>query len=108
MATLHIEHPITDLDTWLGAFNNFAGARSDAGVTAQQVRQPVGDPCYVVVDLEFDDANAAQAFKEFLESVVWQSRDLSPGLDGTPTARVLRRRWSVSPTPSPRTCRRPR
>jgi hypothetical protein len=32
---------------------------------------------------------AATAFKELLEGVVWQSKDLSPGLDGAPTARVL-------------------
>ena len=89
MATLHIEHAITDLDTWLGAFNSFADARRNAGVQAQRVRQPVGDPRYIVVDLEFDDPEAAHGFKEFLEGVVWQSSDLSPGLDGMPTARVL-------------------
>lgn len=89
MVTLHIEHPITDLDTWLGAFTKFADARKNAGVREQRVRQPVGDPRYIVVDLEFDDSEAAHAFKEFLEGVVWQSEDLSPGLDGVPTARVL-------------------
>jgi hypothetical protein len=89
MATLQIEHPITDLDTWLGAFNGFAEARRNAGVRAQRVRQPDGDPRYIVVDLEFDDLEAAQGFKGFLEGVVWQSKDLSPGLDGVPTARVL-------------------
>ncbi|HEU5301252.1 MAG TPA: hypothetical protein VFW06_03325 [Acidimicrobiia bacterium] len=89
MTTLHIEHPITDLDTWLDAFNSFADARRNAGVRAQQVRQPVGDARYIVVDLEFDDPEAAHGFKEFLEDVVWQSKDLSPGLDGVPTARVL-------------------
>ena len=89
MATLHIEHPITDLSTWLDAFNQFADARKDAGVRAQRVRQPVGDAHYIVVDLEFDDAEAAAGFKELLEGVVWQSKDLSPGLDGVPTARVL-------------------
>lgn len=89
MATLHIEHQITDLDTWLEAFNNFAEARKNAGVRSQQVRQPVGDAHYIVVDLEFDDFDAAQGFKEFLEGVVWQSKDLSPGLSGNPTARLL-------------------
>ncbi len=89
MATLHIEHPVTDLDTWVEAFNNFASARENAGVRAQRVRQPVGDARYIVIDLEFDDAEAAHGFKEFLEGVVWQSKDLSPGLDGEPTARVL-------------------
>ena len=33
---------------------------------------------------------AAEQFKAFLESVVWQSQDLSPGLAGTPQARILR------------------
>ena len=90
MATLHIEHPISDLGTWLGAFNQFADARSDAGVKAQRIHQPVDDDKYIVVQLDFDTVEAAQQFKVFLESVVWQSRDLSPGLAGTPLARVLR------------------
>jgi hypothetical protein len=37
MRTLHIEHPITDLDTWVAAFNRFADARRDAGVRAERV-----------------------------------------------------------------------
>ena len=90
MATLHIEHPISDLDTWLGAFNQFADARRDAGVTAQRVYQPVGDDRYIVVQLVFATEEAAEKFKGFLETVVWQSRDLSPGLAGSPVARVLR------------------
>ena len=89
MATLHIEHPISDLDVWLGAFTNFADARKNAGVRAQRVRQPVDDARFIVVDLEFDDAEAARGFQTFLEDVVWQSRELSPGLDGVPVARVL-------------------
>jgi hypothetical protein len=89
VTTLHIEHPITDLGTWLEAFNGFAEARKNAGVRAQRVRQPVDDAQYIVVDLDFDDDDAARSFKEFLEGVVWQSKDLSPGLGGVPTARVL-------------------
>jgi len=90
MATLHIEHPISDLGTWLGAFNQFADARRDAGVTAERIHQPVDDDRYIVVQLDFDSVEAAGQFKGFLESVVWQSRELSPGLAGSPTARVLR------------------
>jgi hypothetical protein len=89
VTTLHIEHRITDLETWLGAFHRFEGARSDAGVRSQRIRQPADDPRYIVVDLEFDDVDAATGFKAFLEEVVWQSTDLSPGLDGAPSARVL-------------------
>lgn len=89
MITLHIEHAITDLATWSEAFSRFEQARHDAGVTAQHVRQPVDDDRYIVVDLDFDDVDAAMEFKAFLESVVWQSRDLSPGLSAAPSARVL-------------------
>ena len=88
MAPLHIEHPITSLDTWLDAFNRFADARANAGVTHQRVQQPVDDHGYIVVDLEFADVDAANASTQFLETVVWQSEDLSPGLGGTPTARA--------------------
>jgi hypothetical protein len=88
MATLHIEHPITDLSTWLTAFNGFADARKNAGVVRQRVQQPIGDERYIVVDLDFDDPEAAFAFKQFLEDMVWQTKELSPGLDGVPTARV--------------------
>ena len=90
MPTLHIEHPISDLETWLGAFNHFADARREAGVRGQRVHQPIDDSEYIVVQLEFETTEAAEEFQGFLETVVWQSRDLSPGLTGTPMARVLR------------------
>ena len=90
MATLHIEHPISDLDTWLGAFDQFADARRQAGVTAQRIHQPVDDDKYIVVQLDFDNMDAAERFKGFLETVVWKSEDLSPALAGTPRARLLR------------------
>src|SRR4051794_8746618 len=90
MATLHIEHPITDLATWLGAFDQFAEARRGAGVSSQRIYQPVDDENYIVVQLDFDSPEAAGAFKEFLETVVWKSPELSPGLAGVPRARILR------------------
>jgi hypothetical protein len=89
MATLHIEHPISDLDVWMLAFNRFADARSGAGVTAERIQQPVDDANYIVVQLDFDTPEAAGNFKHFLETVVWASPENSPGLAGTPQARVL-------------------
>jgi len=47
MPTLHIEHPITDLGTWLGAFNRFSETRKNAGVIAQRVHQPTDDDKYL-------------------------------------------------------------
>jgi hypothetical protein len=90
LPTLHIEHPISDLGTWLKAFQQFADARRQAGVTAQRIHQPVDDDQYILVQLDFDTVDSAERFKSFLESVVWRSEDLSPALAGTPRARVLR------------------
>ena len=89
MATLHIEHPITDLQTWPGAFARFEEARKRAGVRAHRVHQPLDDDKYIYVSLDFDGPDEASSFKEFLEKNVWTSADASPGLAGAPTARVL-------------------
>lgn len=89
MPTLHIEHPIVDITVWKTAFDRFADARTQAGVRAERIRQPVDDPHYVVVDLEFDTTADAEKFREFLHSVVWASAGNSPGLAGTPRTRIL-------------------
>jgi hypothetical protein len=89
MTTLHIEHAITDLRTWLDAFARFGQARANAGVRSQTIHQPVDDDKYIYVRLGFDSVEQANAFKQFLETKVWSSRDASPGLAGTPWARVL-------------------
>jgi hypothetical protein len=87
MTTLHIEHPVTDLDVWLAAFNRMAGARTKAGVTAQRVLHPVDDPNYILVELDFPTTEEAQRFLTFLKSKVWSSNDNAPALDGTPQTR---------------------
>jgi hypothetical protein len=89
MATLHIEHPITDLQTWLGAFARFGEARERAGVRAERVSQPVDDDKYIYVALDFDTVEQAERFKSFLETTVWANAEASPALDGKVTARVL-------------------
>lgn len=47
-----IKHPITDLSTWLQAFNTFAPARLHAGVNVEHIWQPDDDPHYILVNLE--------------------------------------------------------
>jgi hypothetical protein len=89
VATLHIAHAITDLSTWLDAFERFEEARTSAGVQSQTIHQPVDDDKYIYVRLEFDGVEQASAFKRFLETKVWASRAASPGLSGTPRARIL-------------------
>ena len=89
MATLHIEHPITDLTTWLTAFGGFADARRNAGVQAERIQTPVNDAKYIVVDLDFATADQAEAFLAFLRSAVWPVPENAPGLAGEPRTMVL-------------------
>jgi hypothetical protein len=89
MPTLHIEHEITDLATWLGAFGRFEEAREKAGVKAQRVAQPIDDDNYIYVELDFDSVEQAESFKNFLETKVWSNPDASPALGGSARARVL-------------------
>ena len=89
MATLHIEHPITDLAVWRAAFDRFADRRRQGGVSAERIQQPVDDDHYVVIDLDFPTREQAERFLGFLESTVWASRDASPALAGAPQTRIL-------------------
>ncbi len=89
MVSLHIEHPITDFQTWADAFAMFADARRYAGVQAHRVRRPVDDPNYIFVELDFDTVEAATAFRAFLTSVVWAVPENAPALAGTPRTELL-------------------
>ena len=89
MVTLHIEHAITDLQTWRGAFERFAGMRREAGVLAHRVAQPVDDDHYILVDLDFATTEQAQRFLAFLRDKVWGSPTSAPALAGTPQTRIL-------------------
>jgi hypothetical protein len=89
MATLHIQHPITDFDTWDKAFGRFADARRSAGVRAHRVQRPVDNPRFVVIDLDFDSTNEAESFLGFLRTQVWANPENPPGLAGAPEEMIL-------------------
>ena len=89
MATLHIEHSVTDIETWRAAFGAFAGARHGACVRGERVNCPVGRANYVVIDLDFDTTSEAQAFLRFLQTTVWARPENSPALVGAPTTVIL-------------------
>jgi hypothetical protein len=73
MATLRIEHAIYDYESWQEAFDSFAEARTKAGVRSFAIRQPMDDPKYLMLDLEFATAGQAEAFATFLRERVWSS-----------------------------------
>jgi hypothetical protein len=89
MPVLHIEHPITNLATWLEAFKNLTVVRQQAGVISERVWQPHDDPQYIVVNLEFASLSSAADFRTFLQERVWSSPDAAPGLAGSPKAEIL-------------------
>jgi hypothetical protein len=89
MFTLSIEHAITDVATWKSAFDRFADARANGGVIGDRVRRPIDDPRYLIIDLDFETREQAEAFQHFLTNVVWSNPEASPVLEGRPTTRVL-------------------
>ncbi len=89
MTTLRIEHAIHDYDLWLKAFDSFEQARAKAGVRSFTIRQPVNDPKYLMLDLEFDTQGQAESFADFLHDRVWSSPTSSPALAGRPQTRIL-------------------
>jgi hypothetical protein len=89
MATLRIEHPITDFTTWQTAFARLSGARAAGGVLAARIYRPVDDPQFVLIDLDFAGVDQAQAFRDFLHSRVWSIADTAPALAGAPLTRIV-------------------
>ena len=89
MATLHIEHAISDFATWKSAFDRFAAKRLEAGVTGHRIYQPHDNPAYIIVQLDFPTVPQAANFLEFLQARIWSAPDNSPALAGPPKGRVL-------------------
>ncbi len=62
MATLHIEHAISDYTTWKAAFDRFAPVREKAGIRQHRIQRPIDNGNYVVIDLDFESAEQARAY----------------------------------------------
>ena len=89
MHHLQIEHPISDFDTWKGAFDGFADFRQQSGVRRYRVLRSTDDPNYVIIELEFDSSSEAEAFLAALRRKVWSSREAAPALVGEPQTRIV-------------------
>lgn len=88
MTTLHIEHAIKDLDMWRDAFEHAAGLRARHGVRGYDIRHPVDDPSYLMIDLTFDSTSAAEGFLVELNKI-WRTPTAAPALVGVPQTRIL-------------------
>lgn len=94
MVTLHIEHAVSDLASWKQAFGRAAPIREQHGVRRHEVRSPTNDPQRLLIDLTFDDVDAAERFLVVLHQI-WRTPAASPALVGAPQARILEQ---VDPT----------
>jgi len=98
MTTLHIEHAISDYDTWRAAFDQFEPLRAHAGVVADRIYRPVDDDEYIVIQLDFPDRASATGFLETLRTTIWNRDESSPALRGAPRTIILN---SATPTSGP-------
>ena len=89
MPTLQIEHSISGFGTWSAAFSRLSERRQHEGVTHERVSRPIDDPHYVVIGLDFRTVEAAQRFREFLQTQIWASSERSPALVGAPRTQIL-------------------
>jgi len=89
MHILRIEHQIKDFDSWKAAFDRDPIGRRQSGVRRHRILRPVDDPNYVMLDLEFESAGEAEAFRDALERNVWRSRRAAPALTGSPQTRII-------------------
>lgn len=88
MTILHIEHAISNFDSWKKAFESDPAGREQSGVRSYQILRPLDDPNYVMIDLEFADAKVAEAFLVKMREV-WRSASAAPALAGSPQARLI-------------------
>jgi hypothetical protein len=61
MTILRIEHKVPDFDGWKKAFDHDPINRKKSGIRRYRVFRPTDDSHYVVIDLEFDNLNNAEA-----------------------------------------------
>lgn len=87
MQILRIEHPVPDYGNWKNAFDNGPVDREKFGVKHYRVMRAVDNPNYVLIDLEFDSLDKAEAMHGALKQL-W-GRVQSEGLIGGPEARIV-------------------
>ena len=87
MPILRIEHPVPDFDAWKQAFDSDPLDRKRSGVRRYRILRSLDDPNYAIVDLEFDDADAAESMRAALQQM-W-TRVQGEGLIGDQVARLV-------------------
>jgi hypothetical protein len=87
MPILKIEHAVRDYEAWKRAFDSDPIGREAGGVRRYRVLRAADNPNDVIIELEFDQADEAEAFHGKLREL-WGRVAGDLGLEG-PHARVL-------------------
>jgi quinol monooxygenase YgiN len=70
MTTVHIENTVQDFDAWKANFDKYERFRAEQGVQSYRVSRSLAEPNEVLIDLDFGDQTAAQAFLPKLEQIM--------------------------------------
>lgn len=71
MTIVRIEHAVPDFARWKQAFDSDPANRRGSGVRRFQILRAVDDPNYVMIDLEFDSRDEAEAFLGKMQGI-WE------------------------------------
>jgi hypothetical protein len=66
---LRIEHPVPNFDGWKQAFDSDPVGREKSGVRRYQILRAIDDPNFVMIDLEFDTIQQAEALLAAMRAV---------------------------------------
>ena len=69
MYILRIEHPVPDFNGWKKAFDSDPVGRKKSGVRRYRILRPLDNANYVMIDLEFDSLNEAEAVRAALQGL---------------------------------------
>jgi hypothetical protein len=67
---LRIEHPVPNFEGWKQAFDGDPVGRQKSGVRRYQILRAIDDPNFVMIDLEFDTVQQAEALLAAMR-MVW-------------------------------------
>ena len=75
MTTLRIEHRISNFDGWKKAFDSDPINRKKSGVKRYRIYRPADKADFVIIELDFDNMEQAQATQRSLQ-------DMFPNIEG--------------------------
>lgn len=86
MLVLQIEHLVSDFDGWKKTFDSDPLNRKESGVRSYRIFRTVGNPNYIIVELEFDNLQEATKMHERLKQL-W--RPIESKVIMSPQSRIV-------------------